>query len=700
MTTPERFIARHRPPWLSRLATTAARPGTRIAALVLLALVVAANLRGLDQREGEQAASTSMAEELPANAAELVNWCGVWGSDSIVVVVGFELINRSTDSGRTWRTVASGTKGHLCGVGGYASTVLAAGQWGALLRSTDGGATWSNIGTGSDQDWMHGAWALGSTAIVVGGDVLLRSTDGGATWSRARLPRGLRGYALTHVRGDDASIVVASNNGIYRSTDAGQSWSRVWPPDGYVIKKVWGSGRTVIGVGTWGTIVRSTDGGATWTKILGEQPRPAREVDGMLMSEGPTVNLGGVAGSGATVVAVGTGGAMLRSTDGGATWIAIAAGTMHHLSAVWGSDSLFVAVGDAGTILVSRDGGTRWAPPDSSLAGRPLVAVAGSSRLFLAIGPSGTVGRSTDGGLTWTGVTGAWTSEHLRGAWAGGGIALAVGDGGVILRSLDDGETWTNASMEIATGPLPAKPGDPAPPAGGVLATILSTISRAPRNFLAVAATDTLALIVGDGGTVLRSTDRGVTWSLLDSPTHSRLAAVWMSETAATTVGSDGSIAVSNDGGATWTAAHSGTDAHLTGVWGSYAAVVAVGYGGTILRSTDAGGTWSQVAGGTNADLAAIWGVGDVLVVVGWGGTILRSSDGGASWTRVMGETWPESVTWNQRHRLRQASTGWWSVSGSGSTVIAIGRYGTILRSTDQGATWSEPGGVIHPRQP
>jgi photosystem II stability/assembly factor-like uncharacterized protein len=450
--------------WLSRATGWSVPARARIAAVALLAVAMAATTRQLDQRPPEPVADERAVGELPAKADPPVYWCGVWGSDSTVIVVGPGTIRRSADGGRTWRTSESGTKGYLCGVGGWASTVLVAGQGGTLLRSTDGGTTWSSVGTGSDQDWLQGVWATDSIAIVVGGDRLLRSTDGGGTWSPVRLPRGMRGYALTHVWGDEASIVVASNNGVFRSTDAGRTWSRVWRQRDHDISSVWGSGSTVIGVGSWGTIVRSIDGGAAWTRVLGEKPPPpVREPDGTVVYHGSSLDFEGVAGSGATVVAVGTNGAVVRSTDGGATWNEVASGTMQNLSTIWGSDSLFVAVGSAGTILVSRDGGRDWAPADSSLAGRVLVAVAGSPAALIAVGPHGTVGRSKDAGVTWTATTGSWTSKHLNGVWAQGSTAFAVGHGGTILRTVDGGESWTATTMEIPRGVLrPETEGRPA----------------------------------------------------------------------------------------------------------------------------------------------------------------------------------------------------------------------------------------------
>jgi hypothetical protein len=115
---------------------------------------------------------------------------------------------------------------------------------------------------------------------------------------------------------------------------------------------VWGEGSTVVAVGTWGTIVRSTDGGATW---------------GSANAEASFDFLLGIWGEGSTLVAVGGHvpgtrfrGLVVRSTDGGATWAEVSTDT-NLLEDVWGEGSTVIAVGSEGGIVRSTDGGATWA---------------------------------------------------------------------------------------------------------------------------------------------------------------------------------------------------------------------------------------------------------------------------------------------------------------------------------------------------
>jgi photosystem II stability/assembly factor-like uncharacterized protein len=237
---------------------------------------------------------------------------------------------------------------------------------------------------------------------------------------------------------------------------------------------------------------------------------------------------------------------------------------------------------------------------------------------------------------------------------------------------------------------------------------------------------------VGDSGTILRSTDAGLTWSSVLSGSTHHLRGVWGAGSTVVAVGASGTILRSVDAGASWSRVESGTTELLQGVWGDGSTLLVVGNGGRIIRSTDAGASWSPASSGSvehrlagvwgrgsiwfavgdfyeagtywalmvvSADsgrtwseipqdqvgsLAAVWGEGDTVVAVGSTGRhgpfewILRSTDAGASWSDVT-----RSVS----------GGGLWSgpyaLAGTGPTLVAVGNYGRIHHSTDGGATWS-----------
>lgn len=97
----------------------------------------------------------------------------------------------------------------------------------------------------------------------------------------------------------------------------------------------------------------------------------------------------------------------------------------------------------------------------------------------------------------------------------------------------------------------------------------------------------------------------------------------------------------------------------------------ATGGAGYILETTDGGGTWKKMESGTIAGLFGIGISGDHRIVVGQQGTVLVQQDG--KW--VPGKS-------NSDKRLLNVD-----VNASG-LAVAVGEFGTILRSKDGGATW------------
>ena len=96
-------------------------------------------------------------------------------------------------------------------------------------------------------------------------------------------------------------------------------------------------------------------------------------------------------------------------------------------------------------------------------------------------------------------------------------------------------------------------------------------------------------------------------------------------------VGPDGTILTSSDNGISWCSRTSGTSQSLFGITYGSSTFVAVGANGTMLTSTD-NTSWTTTGSGISNTL---WGViygKSAFVVVGQTGTILTSSDG-ISWT-------------------------------------------------------------------
>ena len=170
-------------------------------------------------------------------------------------------------------------------------------------------------------------------------------------------------------------------------------------------------------------------------------------------------------------------------------------------------------------------------------------------------------------------------------------------------------------------------------------------------------------------------------WSPVDSGTTSNLnGAILLDSGTGFVVGDTGTILKSTDAGATWAPLASGTSTTLHGIYfldpndG-----IAVGDGGLILRTTDGGAAWQSVASGVVDALRSVSFNGVNGICGGDSQTILYSTDSGASWQISQSGFFGGGFSGAQ---MLNASLG--VVAGQNSIFQAL--YGN---TTDGGASWS-----------
>ncbi len=238
--------------------------------------------------------------------------------------------------------------------------------------------------------------------------------------------------------------------------------------------------------------------------------------------------LGG-ARAGNRLVVVGEYGHVLLSDDEGATWRqAKLVPTRTTLTAVTFIDERTGwAVGHGGIVLGTSDGGENW----RLLAGR----IDGKDAFFsvwfrdakngLAVGSFGYAARSSDGGATWTPfdvVEGEMGERHLNQIFVRGNLVLIAAESGVVFRS-DDNDASFKAVKTPYKGSL----------WGGM------------------ALKDGSLMVWGMSGTVLRSTDEGQTWSVIPTGTEQSLSGgAQLADGSIVIAGLNGVTLVSRDGGA------------------------------------------------------------------------------------------------------------------------------------------------------
>ncbi|MGH8516090.1 MAG: WD40/YVTN/BNR-like repeat-containing protein, partial [Panacagrimonas sp.] len=152
-------------------------------------------------------------------------------------------------------------------------------------------------------------------------------------------------------------------------------------------------------------------------------------------------------------VAVGAGGAIAESKDGGKTWKAVAESpTDRALLSVAKKGAHSIAVGQSGVVAIVQDG--KWQTVDAGTKARLLSVDVNSSGLAIVGGQFGNVLKSTDGGKTWAPSAPDWSLLALEDHFGTGeptiysanvsesGQITIAGEFGVIMRSDDGGVTW------------------------------------------------------------------------------------------------------------------------------------------------------------------------------------------------------------------------------------------------------------------
>lgn len=184
-----------------------------------------------------------------------------------------------------------------------------------------------------------------------------------------------------------------------------------------------------------------------------------------------------------------------------------------------------------------------------------------------------------------------------------------------------------------------------------------------------------VAVAVGDGGSLMRTTNSGAIWATVSSVTASHLQGATAADALTFwAVGSGGDILLSDDGGVSWARISTG----LATFFKDIAAVgpnraIAVGASGSVFLTNDQGTSWVRVSTPVTPQLESIVALdANTWWIVGESGVILKTTNAGGSWDI-------------------QNPTG---VSFSGiaavnpSDALAATYTGEIWRTTDGGATW------------
>lgn len=272
--------------------------------------------------------------------------------------------------------------------------LVATGSSGTIITSPDGVA-WTGQTSGTTNNLKGVAWSppLGLFAAVGSGGTILTSPDGVA-WTTRTSPTPRELNAVEWDATDGQFVAVGNARTVVTSTD-GITWvlrtaGPLTDPD-LLGLAVDGTG-TLVAVGSGGVVDRSTDAGATWSPETSGVATDLFDVEWF--------------GDASLFVTVGAAGVGLTSPTGTA-WSAVTTTTTNDLvAAEWSDDRNEIVVVDdtvSGGVYLSANGSS-WSAPATLGASIKAITFSPSLALYIAVGSSGSA---------WTGptATGPWTSQ-------------------------------------------------------------------------------------------------------------------------------------------------------------------------------------------------------------------------------------------------------------------------------------------------
>ena len=314
---------------------------------------------------------------------------------------------------------------------------------------------------------------------------------------------------------------------------------------------------------------------------------------------------------GTRLVAVGEHGHVLLSDDAGATWRqAKTVPTITTLTAVqFINDRQGWAVGHGGVVIGTQDGGDTWALLAGALDGKEvLLSLHFADALNgLVVGAFGYAARTGDGGKTWAPLTlaeGEDGERHLNQLFIS--RPAAAGAAG----AASDTATLPASGLNAASAPAPA----PTKPAQTLWVAAESgllfrsddsgarwQVVKLPYKGSIWGGTqlaDGALLVWGMGGHVLRSDDGGKTFAELPTGTEQSLGGAWqVSADQVVVAGLGGAVVLSQDGGRHFATTVRDDRASLAAVLpGAAGQVLLLGQAGVLPQAQAAGASAPSAA--------------------------------------------------------------------------------------------------------
>lgn len=556
----------------------------------------------------------------------------VWANDSIGFAVGENLIIQSKDGGATWEESQVTFEGKLLAVDFWNAEIgIAVGEHGLIYKTTNSGKTWT-LKNSNTKVTLSGVSFISENKLFAIGKsgIILSSIDQGETWAPTSSSTTLDLNEISKYNQD--TIYIATNQGgILSSYDAGDSWAKINTGQAQHLKSVVFSTPLLgVAVGIGGTIVKTIDGGKSWSTqhsgvttdlkkiaispldpriftIVGDSATALRSTNSAntfgkaSLGAGNVRDLKSLSYKAASnhVYAVGSDGHLLHSSNAGASYKQILAGSRNHYAgADFKSDKIGYIIGNKSSAILTTNGGlsfvSRPVPEEMDLLGFDFW----NSNFGYVGGEFGKIYRTGNSARNWVAVP-APTSNSITGFYLfAPSVLYATGTNGYIASSFDSGGSWSTPKESNTTTNLKdltffdyqvgfaiGEKGEILWSNGGTTWEKLPKLTEKDLNALAK-VDSTTAIVVGNNGVILRGTNQAREWELIETGISENLHAVdFWDKYLGFIAGDNGLTLQTKDGGKTWVKIPTGTSRNLRAISaGNPLIVYAAGDDGTILK--------------------------------------------------------------------------------------------------------------------
>jgi len=365
------------------------------------------------------------------------------GTNAAYAVGSDEALLETTDFGETW--AKPGTNPELYYTALYdvedhydLDHIWVVGYYGVILRNS-GIETEFEVQNEGTLLWLHEiefvseteGWAVGGIMTDLSGNskgIILHTIDGGETWEEYHSVS--HQINDIHFHQDNSGWMVGRDGFIGHIVNEG--FQTVESPiiDGFLTSVCFSDPNNgwIVSRGNWGEVFHTINGGNTWVKQTNPSDNPLHDV--FFIDH----NIGWAVGLDTTII---------RTIDGGQTWLGVAPYTVkgsRYADVYFIDEMKGWVVGTGGVIALTIDGGVNWQHIESGTQeSLESVFFIDENNGWIA-GDRGTILRSVDGGNSWFYQRTCVSNNFLSSVcFADAQNGWAVGEGGTIIRTTNGG---------------------------------------------------------------------------------------------------------------------------------------------------------------------------------------------------------------------------------------------------------------------